>query len=76
MPFEVEFGTYERFLRQQKVEIDDEIRLATARAKMLDIEAGTRFRDALTKRMDVWRAKEDNRNHLIEKAKSCRAQAL
>ncbi len=69
-PFEIEFGAFEKNLRHQRAEIDDEIRLATAQAAVHDIEAASRFREALTKTLSGWRSSQDNRNMMIDKAKS------
>jgi hypothetical protein len=42
-PFELEFGAFETQMQQQKAGVDEEIRLASARAMMQDIEEGNAF---------------------------------
>ncbi len=71
-PFEIKFGPFEKSMREQRAEIDDEIRLAAARATMQDIEEGSHFRNHLKNTMSVWRTSNSDRNKIIDKAKSCK----
>jgi hypothetical protein len=68
-PFEIEFGVFEREMKHKKNEIDDEIRLATAQAIKQDVEAGSRFREDLTKSLTSWHSSGEARYSMLEKAK-------
>jgi hypothetical protein len=69
-PFELEFATLEKDLKQKRAEIDDEIRLASAQVAIQERNDASRFRDSMSKKFTLWRSADEARNQTIDAAKS------
>jgi hypothetical protein len=69
-PFELEFAALEKDLKQQRAEIDDEIRLATAQVALQEREAASRFREGFSRNLIMWRSADETRNRTVDRAKT------
>ncbi len=72
-PFELEFASLEKDLRQQRAEIDDEIRLAAAQVAIRERNDASSFRDSMSRNFTIWRSADEARNQTIDAAKSRKA---
>jgi hypothetical protein len=69
-PFELEFAALEKDLKQQRAEIDDEIRLASAQVALQEREDASSFREGISRKFTLWRSADETRNRALDASKS------
>jgi hypothetical protein len=72
-PFELEFATLEKDLKQKRAEIDDEIRLAAAQVAIQERSDASRHRDSMSNKFTQWRSADEASNRTIDADKSRKA---
>jgi hypothetical protein len=75
-PFEVEFAALEKDLKQQRADIDEEIRLSAAQVAIQERNDAARFRESFTKNFTMWRSADEARIKTLDLAKSRKALRL
>ncbi len=75
-PFELEFAELEKDMKQQRADIDEEIRLAATQVAIRERNDASRFRDSFTKNFTMWRSSDEARNNMLDKAKSRKGASL
>jgi hypothetical protein len=69
-PFELEFAELEKDMKQQRADVDEEIRLAVTQVAIRERNDASCFGDSFTKNFTMWRSADEVRNNMMDKAKS------